>query len=133
MTRPHPNRRRSAWVALLAVLAMALVPTLARALAHGQGAGTQWIEVCTAQGMKLVAVADDGTAETGSAPQTLLPQLEHCPFCTLGHGGPALPSATVALLPPPAAVRTVPARFLHAPRTLRAWRSTQPRGPPSQS
>lgn len=117
----------------MAVLAMALVPPLARALAHGQGAGVQWVEVCTAQGMKLVAVADHGTTERGDTPRTLLPQLEHCPLCTLGHGGPALPSATSALQPPPAAARAVAARFLHAPRTLYAWRSAQPRGPPFQS
>jgi hypothetical protein len=133
MHRLRRLHRPSAWTALLAVLAMALVPSLARALAHGQGAGVQWVEVCTAQGMKLVAVADHGATEPGDTPHTLLPQLEHCPLCTLGHGGPALPSAAFALQPPPAAARAVATRFLHAPRTLYAWRSAQPRGPPFQS
>lgn len=127
----HPARRnirRSAWIALLAVLAMALVPTLARALAHGQGVGTQWIEVCTAQGMTLVAVADHG-AEPGDGGASLLPQLEHCPFCTLGHSGPILPTLGFEV-PPSVSASDRPSWLELPPHPLGGWRSAQPRGPP---
>jgi hypothetical protein len=130
----HPARRNighSAWIALLAVLAMALVPTLARALAHGQGVGTQGVEVCTAQGMKLVAVADHGAADPDDAGPSLLPQFEHCPFCTLGHGAPALPTWGHEV-PPPVGASDRPSWIELPPQALDGWRSAQPRGPPLQ-
>lgn len=129
MQRLRLNTRRLAWLALVAVLAMALVPTLARALAHGQGASTQWVEVCTAQGMKMVPVAAAQAQESQAPEASPLSQLEHCPMCALGHLCAGPPAALPAPLPA-AAARLVPARFLHAPRTLHVWRASQPRGPP---
>jgi hypothetical protein len=121
--------RRSAWIALLAVLAMALVPTLARALAHGQGTGTQWVEVCTAQGTGLVAVAGHGTAAPEDGGSSLLPQLEHCPLCVPAHAGPG-PSAPAFDLPPPVGMSDTPSWLGLRPQALDGWRSAQPRGPP---
>lgn len=130
MQRLRPAAHRHAWIAILVVLAMALVPTLARALAHSQGEGTQWVEVCTSQGMKLVAVTEhDGPAAPGEAPP--LSHLEHCPFCTLGQGWAPLPVRAFELAPLAVAGTPVPERFLQAPRTAHAWRTACPRGPPA--
>ena len=124
------------WIALVAIWALALLPTLSHARAHAQeqGAGG-WAEVCTQQGPKRVAVDADGrlvdtvidTAATGAA------HLQHCPLCALSFDAPLLPTAAPAALSLAIASAAPPAAFLHAPRTLHAWRSAQPRGPPAFS
>lgn len=137
---PQPHRRITAWLAIVAMLAFALVPTLSRALAFAGGSG-QWAEVCTPQGVKLVSLATVATdttdagaaADDGSAPATALP-LDHCAYCTLsGDGGATpLPSATPVLGLPLASAEP-PALFLQAGHTLHAWCSAQPRAPPALS
>jgi hypothetical protein len=120
--------QRWSWIALVAVLGAALLPTLARALSAGDR--TSWVEVCTAQGMKWVAVAD---ASSDKTPLSVQAALDHCPYCTLEHHVPALPPSTQPL---PLAIATsdaLPALFLHAPRTLHAWRTAQARAPPAHS
>lgn len=121
------HRRVTAWIAMVAMLAFALVPTLSRAMAFAEG-GSLWVEVCTPQGMKLVSTVNTGE----DAPQATL-QLDPCGFCSLAANGAApLPSAAApALLPLPSAAP--PALFLHAPRTLHAWVQAQPRAPPARA
>lgn len=121
------HRRGSAWLALVAILLMALAPVLSHAL-QVRGAAT-WSEVCTAQGARWVDV--DGAlvgapADTHTTPAQVF---DHCPWCSLHSGDALLPRlpAAVAL---PAGVDTVPRLFLAAPRTLFAWLAAQPRGPP---
>jgi hypothetical protein len=123
------HRRVTAWIAMIAMLAFALVPTLSRAMAFADDSG-RWAEVCTPQGMKLVQLADDGNPDS-TAPQAL--SVDHCGFCSLTTDGAALlpASATLPSLQPPASA--LPAAFLHAPRTLHAWASAQPRAPPARS
>lgn len=119
----HAVRRHlpfARWLALVAVAALVLLPTLGHAFAKGGGAFT---EICTPQGMKWVSL-DDG--ETAPAPSV---HLEHCVFCTAAV---APPPALCA--PPPAAVpggTAMPPRFLQAPRTAHAWAGAQPRAPPA--
>jgi hypothetical protein len=117
------------WLALVAMLALALVPAVSHALAFAQGGKSAWAEICTPQGMKVVAqLADDE-----GAPATGAGLLEHCPFCT--------PAASALGMPPaPAAVQTIseagielPPLFFQAPRTSFAWAAAQPRAPPSVS
>jgi len=114
----------------MAMLAFALMPTLSRAMAFADGSGN-WAEVCTPQGMKLVSMADRGASEGAPAQATV--ELEHCAFCAVTGDGAAPLSAAVlpALLPLTSA--EPPRLFLHAPRTLFAWRSAQPRAPPFQA
>lgn len=114
--------RRHTWIALVAIWALALLPTLSQALASVTGERA-WAEVCTAQGTRWVAL-DDAAPEPGPAGV-----LEHCPFC---GGTPAL-----GLPPAPAAWRLFAAAHerpiaagLAAPKPL-ARLHAQPRGPPS--
>lgn len=118
--------RFATWLALIAIAAMALLPTLSHALARQAGAGSStFTEVCTPQGTKLVALADGQ-----DAPDSAMLQLEHCSWCSgaLGNLAP-LPAAPRYDLPV-AGADFVPAPFLQAPYTLHAWASTQPRAPP---
>lgn len=118
------HRRLAAWIALVAMLALAVVPTVSRAWAFANGHAL-WAPVCTPQGVKLVAAAD-----ADDAPAAAGQLLEHCAFCALaGDGAVPLPAAQAE--PPLLARRAeMPARFLQAACTPHAWRSAQPRGPP---
>jgi Protein of unknown function (DUF2946) len=129
---PRQHQRLLTWLALVAVLGMALLPTLSHALAFARGDASRWAEVCTPQGMRLVAVDDSAGAEDKTLP-TASGQLEHCPLCALGAGAMAPPPAPLAVLWLPLAGAEPPTAFLQAPRTAHAWRSAQPRGPPSFS
>jgi hypothetical protein len=121
------------WLALVAVLAMALLPTVSHALAHGQGTGTTWAEVCTPQGMKMVAVDLDDAAPGAAGSAQAGSHLEHCPYCTGSVTPQGLPPSTFSLPDFDARAGLVPPLFLQAPHTLFAWRSAQPRAPPQFS
>ncbi len=106
------------------MLALALLPTLSHALSAARGL-SNWAEVCTPQGLRLVAL--DGTAVPDAAPAV---HLEHCPLCALQNAAAAPPPAAAVVLPLVLHGAEVPALFLQAPHTLFAWRSPHPRGPP---
>ncbi len=111
------------------MLALALLPTLAHALAHGQGVASRWVEVCTPQGMKQVAVDAAELGDAAAPAAALSATLERCADCTLS--APAAPPPAVVTLPERGnAAAYVPPLFLHAPRKRFAWCSAQPRAPP---
>ncbi len=114
------------------MFALALLPTLSHALAHARGGASAWAEVCTPQGVRLVALDSERAADP-AAPVQAAGHLEHCPFCALGADTVALPPAPAPDVAMPAGRALLPPLFLQAPRTLFAWRSAQPRGPPSCS
>lgn len=114
------------WFALLAMCVLALAPTVSHALSKARGS-TQWTEVCTPQGMRLVAL----DAQTAPEQQPALGgHLEHCPWCGMGGASIGLPSAPPAVVPPVQPLRFVAPLFLQARQTQFAWRPAQPRGPP---
>lgn len=113
--------RASSWLALLAVLAFTLLPTVSRAMAAATGG---WTEVCTPQGMKLVALGDEG----GGIATTL----DACDHCTLAAHAPPPPPAVAPVLAS-AALAEVPVLFLQAPRRPFAWQPAQSRAPPARS
>ena len=113
------------------MLALALLPTVSHALAHSRGAPGAWAEICTPQGMKLVSMTT-GLAQPGEpeAPATAASHLEHCPYCTGLSPAVGLPAAAPQVPDVGDTAELVPRLFLHAPRKLFVWHSTQPRGPP---
>lgn len=117
------HRRFALWLALLAMCFGALAPTVSRAMASG-ASGADWVEICSAQGTKRVAL---GTQDT------LVIDLDHCPYCTLDARGSAAPPPSMQSWLPPAVAEAVPQRFLSAARTAHPWCSAQPRAPPSHS
>ena len=117
-----------AWIALLAMLLLALLPTLSRAMAVAQGESAVWAEICTAQGMKRVAL--DSQTSDPAAPEAAGGHLDHCPFCSLCAQAVGMPPAPLVVRDVSATAEHVPPLFLQAPRTLFAWRRAQPRAPP---
>lgn len=121
-------RRCQIWLVALATLVSACMPTLALAWGgHSQSA--HWVAVCSAQGVKWVAIAAEAAPAEGSdeGEQAIV----HCPWC-LSHA-PALaapPAANVVSALPPATVQPVPAACLHGPRDQHAWSPRQSRAPP---
>jgi hypothetical protein len=116
--------RRFAWIALTAMLALAVVPTLSRALAFADLA-----EICTQQGPRTVAVsgeqapAPDGGAFGG--------HFDHCPLCSLHGAAPILPPEPQQAVLRSDLAEALPPLYLLAPHTLHAWSAAQPRAPPA--
>ena len=136
--------RRVAWLALAAMWLLALVPTLSHALSLQRAAenGIAWTEVCTPQGMRLVAVDAGGalvdadvTAPGSTTPPADMPvstggHLEHCAWCAPSLT-PPLPVSLTVHEPAAGPSPPLPAAFLHAPTTAHVWACANPRAPPS--
>ncbi len=112
-------------VALLAIAALALMPTVSRLLAHATGSAAL-AEICTPAGLKRLT-----TGGESPAPVLADAHLDQCPLCTLA-GAALLPPTSLATALASAVPREGPPRlFGAAPRPLFAWASSRPRGPPS--
>ena len=120
--------RRSCWIAIFAMLALALLPSVSRALSAGRGAGD--IEVCTPAGFRLIAAADRGAPDE---PAGLEVRLEHCPLCSLTAHALGMPPAPLAALPLAPAAAEAPPRRLQAAPAIVSWARAQPRAPPARS
>ena len=122
LRRPHHPAR---WMALAAVLALALLPTVSRLLAATAGGG--WVEVCTPRGTRLVATGSDAAAP--ASPAAI--HVDACGFCALAsHSAMLLPGPIAVSLP----LRTQQAQArptASAQRTPRPASDAQPRGPPT--
>jgi hypothetical protein len=121
------------WFAMLAIWALSLVPTVSHLLAAAASDGSVRAEICTPQGLRWVTLAavdnhPDGAAGMPAGAPAVAHD-DHCPLCRLQHDAPPLPVAAVRH-EPASGPAFVPSLFLHAPHTLQAWRSAQPRGPP---
>jgi len=118
-----------AGLALVAMLALALLPTVSRAMAFATAGGSAWAEICTAQGMKRVALMNSQPG-VPAVPESAGGHLDHCPFCSLSAQALHLPP-----VPPPAreasaAAGQLPRLFQQTPAEPFAWRRGQPRAPP---
>lgn len=123
MQVPRASRSPVVWLALVAVLAMALMPSLARAWVSTQAAkGGDWVELCTAEGTRWVQLSE-------GEPVRQLAMPDACDFCQLQVQLPALPSAPLNWAPPLQPAET-PAWIGIAPRVQPVWRGASSRGPP---
>ena len=114
--------RRFVWIALVAILGVALAPTVSHARA-GSGAGSPWAEICSA-----AAAAAPATPQAPPAAH-----LAHCPLCSHTGADPVLPQAHV-LVPARRPVRhDLPAAPLRAGTPVLAWAIAQPRAPPTSA
>ena len=120
------HKRATTWIAILAVLMMALAPLISQAA----GAERAWQEICGTNGSRWVQA--DGSAPAKPTDTSAAHHLDHCPYCSVHASALGMPPAPLAVL---AASRylEMPPAFLAAPRTLHAWRTAQPRGPPRLS
>jgi hypothetical protein len=90
--RSHTLRRAAAaWIALCAIVFAAVAPSVSRALAASGDA--MWVEVCTSDGLKRVAL-DAGSSKTPPAAHAGA----DCPFCRLQAHVPVIPAPDYTLL-----------------------------------
>lgn len=104
------------------MFALSLMPSLSRAVAHWRG-DDALREVCSTT--RLFASNEAGQ------PGDTLHALGHCPYCALAATPLLPPSADAAPVAHPALRHAMPPRYFSAARSGPAWRSAQPRGPPT--
>jgi hypothetical protein len=129
----------SSWIAILAILLNALMPTISVAFESNSvkpsSSTNDWIEVCTVQGSTWVRLAPDGTLleqtqrKPAEAPSSA--HGEHCPYCLTHAASFALPPVPPLIFP----VWPLPTDFLPgceavAPTAV-AWLAPAARAPPS--
>lgn len=119
--------RQTTWLAIFAMLGLALAPTVSHALA-ASGPGNPWAEICSVASGKLVVADAAGVpgsqAEAGS-------HLGHCPLCGQLGGAPVLPVAESAGALVVDVADFLPALYAQSPSPLFAWAAAQPRAPPA--
>lgn len=118
--------RRSAFVALFAVLLNALAPTLSYAMAAEKGGAV--VEMCTSFGLKKVEVPRMGGEADTSGAQAF----EHCQFClSAGTMPPTSAEQSAAMFVPTQTAMALPSdrQIVHNP--LLFWSAAHKRGPPS--
>ncbi|MBX9716501.1 MAG: DUF2946 domain-containing protein [Burkholderiaceae bacterium] len=129
-------RHRVRWllhIALIAMVGLALVPTLSRLMIPSVGSGP-WSEICSTAGARWLAqvvTPSDAPQSVPSVPgDTRSAHMEHCPLCS--HVTPVLgmPPVTPAVVTLAKGADHLPALFSQAPRPLYAWASIQARAPP---
>jgi hypothetical protein len=107
-------RRLASWIALVAIMALTFMPTIASALSEHAASA----DICSADASRSRSPAEGHHT------------LAHCPYCAL-HAELALPpgAPSAAAVTPPR-FGAVPAAFLRAPRATGVWAISQPRAPP---
>ncbi len=116
-------------IALIAMLGLALVPTLSRAMNPSTGTGP-WLEICSTAGARFVAAASAATGAPDVPTQSAAAHMEHCPLCAQFSALLGLPPADPATLALPDGADHLPALYLQSPRPLFAWAPVQARAPP---
>jgi len=134
----RPRRALSSWIAILAVLLNALMPTVSVALENARSPLTarssNWTEVCSTQGTIWVRLAADGSLieqtsqRPADAPASL--HVEHCPYCLTHAASFGLPPAPAWAVPVwPRTARLLPHSALLAQPPV-AWLAPAARAPP---
>jgi len=116
--------RRSAFIALFAVLLNALAPTLSYALAAGKGVAV--VEMCTSFGLKKVLVSQNDSSDPSAAHG-----IKHCPFCLSADTPPAPAGSSATLFATPVTALVVVSARQFVPDPLLSWSAAHKRGPPT--
>jgi hypothetical protein len=122
--------RRTAFVALLAMMMVVFVPTVSKVVA-AERVGSNRVEVCTTEGTKWVSVSE--IQQVSLVGQQHEPASAHdhggeCPYCSLqttkylGVASQSFATTSVVSLLPPL--------FYQAPKPLFAWAHSRSRAPP---
>ena len=106
------------WLALVAMLGLALAPSVSHALS-AQQASNPWTEICS------TSTSGEQPGNGGAAMH-----LEHCALCCVTASAMGMPPAPVAVLPAPEGANYVATLFLAAAHALFAWSPPQARAPP---
>jgi hypothetical protein len=123
--------RRTTFIALMAMLVLALAPTVSKIIAD-ERATNNMVEVCTTEGTKWLLASELGQTVSGGHDQG--PSSLHggdCPFCSL-QTAKFLTSEAQSFAATPVA-SLLPPLFYQAPKPLFAWAHSRSRAPPSAS
>jgi CelD/BcsL family acetyltransferase involved in cellulose biosynthesis len=124
----HSLMRRSAWIALSALLLNALVPSLAYAMATGQERKAV-VEMCTSfEVKKTLSVQVDDNFD-----QATFHGIKHCPFCLGAEPTPSVPPVAAKAADFPEVVLVVDRQQQRLPDSLLFWSASHNRGPPNLS
>lgn len=129
------------WIAMLAILLNALVPSISHALAGAGGQAGTW-EICRADGKRyslydapsgpaFAAFAAANDAPGAPAKESQFTAGEHCAYCLPHAGDFALPATVGAAAGVFGQHPHHPFLFYRSPRPLTAWSAARPRGPPA--
>ncbi|WBS01528.1 DUF2946 domain-containing protein [Pseudoduganella sp. SL102] len=109
------------WLALAAILAAALLPSVSRALASDRIGNIMMAEICAPSGMSYAGMQAPDDQSIG--------HMDDCAYCRFQADTPALP-AMAFLVGPGGIAAPRPHLFYHSPTPLFAWTDAKPRGPP---
>ena len=122
--------RRTSFIALLAMVMLALAPTVSKVIA-AERIDSNLVEVCTTEGIKWVSVSEASQHVLSGHEPTPSSWHDHggdCPYCNLQTTKflssvvqSCVTTKSVALLPP---------LFYQAPKPLFAWAHSRSRAPP---
>ena len=93
MTWTTAQLRRLSLLVLCVMLLGALAPTVSRARAWSQGMRAVWVEVCTTDGARQVAL--DSTPDDAPAHAPGMSAIDHCALCVLSSDRMAPPSSAL--------------------------------------
>lgn len=120
-------RHRILWLTAAVLLFGSVAPSLTTFV--GKHSGTTWVEVCTTEGTKLVALESGEDSEQHGIHTGV-----HCPYCRIQQDLPAIAHAPGVLVLADGSVRGVP-RPPEPTQPLPAavWPAHHSRAPPSFS
>ena len=122
--------RRTAVVALLAMVMVVFAPTISKVVAS-ERVGSDLVKVCTVEGMKWVSVSESQQASSVGQQHEPVGAHDHgvdCPYCSLqttkylGVASQSFATTSVVSLLPPL--------FYQASKPLFAWAHARSRAPP---
>jgi hypothetical protein len=125
------------WIACLAILFNAFAPLLSHAMGAPAASGASGaeaiagIEVCTALGMKTMALPDAALAPASTDTGKLHKSMNHCGYCAAHAGAHGLPPPMAAAFVPAAGRDAWPPLYYRSSRVLFPWALAQPRAPPA--
>ena len=122
--------RRVSFVALVAMLMVVFAPTVSKVIA-AERAGSNFVEVCTTEGTKWVALSEIQQASPAGQQHEPASAHDHggdCPYCSL-QTAKVLATATQSFATT-SVVSLFPPLFYQASKPLFAWAHSRSRAPP---
>jgi hypothetical protein len=125
--------RRTSFIAQLAMVILALAPTVSKVIA-AERVDSNLVEVCTTEGTKWVSASEPGQAASAGhdqGPSSLHDHGGDCPYCNLQTT--KFLSSIVQSCATTKSVALLPPLFYQASKPLFAWAHVRSRAPPSAS
>jgi hypothetical protein len=123
--------RRTSFIALLAMVILALAPTVSKVIA-AERIDSNLVEVCTTEGTKWLSASELGQAASAGhdqGPSSLHDHGGDCPYCNLQTT--KFLSSVVQSCTTTRSVTLLPPFFYKAPKPLFAWAHSRSRAPPA--